>query len=329
MSNVESPENMTANAPKNKPNMSKYYSPMNLASIFSAGVLCGRWTTQTAAAGKLDVSHSKLSRGVSVASLPPEILNLFSSPEAITDHGAKTLLEILASDGLPVMLARANHFAKSVNDKRTRIVLAALRGREFIRAEASTRLQPESVGTEQRFPADVAKEFNEGKARGAWSTVTGGAAAMSLPRVLMNRAVLIDALPREVKALFFLRGSLTFGVGTRLLKIKNELGPIPMANLARRMDGCSDTRSSRNVIDELCGKHVLPYDDINVRVTRDKGNKCLKIECNDAALLLKYRKEIGEAVRRVLMKRLRAKEFVGLEAMLRSKMPNFDASKRR
>ena len=95
------------------------------------------------------------------------------------------------------------------------------------------------------------------------------------------------------------------------------------------MDGCSDARSSRNVIDELCGKDVVPYDDINVRVTRDKGNKCLKIECNDAALLLKYRKEIGEAVRRVLMKRLRAKEFVGLEAMLRSKMPNFDASKRR
>jgi hypothetical protein len=48
-----------------------------------------------------------------------EILNLFSSPEAITDHGAKTVLEILASDGLPVMLARAHHFAQSVNDKRT------------------------------------------------------------------------------------------------------------------------------------------------------------------------------------------------------------------
>ena len=79
---------------------------------------------------------------------------------------------------------------------------------------------------------------------------------MGLPRVLVNRAVLIDALPREVKALFFLRGSLTFG---------------------------GDARSSRNVIDELCGKHDLPYDDINVRVTRDRGIKFLKIECDDAA----------------------------------------------
>src|SRR5471030_755789 len=160
MSNVESPENMTANAPKNKPNMSKYYSPVDLASIFSAGVLCGRWTTQTAAAEDLQVTHSKLSRGVSVASLPPEILSLFSSPNAITDHGAKTLLEILASDGLSVMLARANHYAESVNDKRTRMVLAALRGSEFIRPHASKRLQLKSVATEQRFPADVAKEFN-------------------------------------------------------------------------------------------------------------------------------------------------------------------------
>ena len=152
---------------------------------------------------------------------------------------------------------------------------------------------------------------------------------MGLPRVLVNRAVLIDALPREVKALFFLRGSLTFGVGTRLLKIKNELGLIQMANRARGMDGCSDTRSSRNVIDELCGKHVLPYDDMNVRVTRDRGNKFLKIECHDAAFLLKYRKEIQEAVRRVLLKRLRAKEFDAFDKMLRSKIPDFDALKRR
>jgi hypothetical protein len=75
-------------------------SPVDLASIFSAGVLCGRWTTQTAAAEELQVAHSKLSRGVSVASLPREILNLFSSPKTITDLGAKTLLEILASHGL-------------------------------------------------------------------------------------------------------------------------------------------------------------------------------------------------------------------------------------
>jgi hypothetical protein len=319
---------MTATAPK-KTSMSKYYSPMDLASIFSAGVSSGRWTTQAAAAEELRVTHSKLSRGVSIAALPREILNLFSSPEAITDHGAKTLLEILASDGLSVMLARANHYAESVNDKRTRMVLAALRGREFIRPHASKRLQLKSVATEQRFPADVAKEFNEGKARGAWSTVTGGSAAMGLPRVLVNRAVLIDALPQEVKALFFLRGSLTFGVGTRLLKIKNELGLIQMANRARGMDGCSDTRSSRNVIDELCGKHVLPYDDMNVRVTRDRGNKFLKIECHDAAFLLKYRKEIQEAVRRVLLKRLRAKEFDAFDKMLRSKIPDFDALKRR
>jgi hypothetical protein len=196
-------------------------------------------------------------------------LNLFSSPKAITDHGAKTPLDILASDGLSVMLARANHYAESVNDKRTRMVLAALRGRVFIRPEASKRLQPKSVGTEQRLPADVAKEFNERKARGAWSTVTAGAAEMGLPRVLVNRAVLIDALPREVKALFFLRGSLTFGVGTRLLEIKNELGLIQMVNRARRMDGCSDTRSPSDVIDELWGKDVLPYAETIVRVTRD------------------------------------------------------------
>lgn len=72
------------------------------------------------------MTQSKLSRGVSVASIPPEILNLFSSPKAITDYGAKKLLEILASDGLSVMLARANHYAESVNDKSTRMVLAAL-----------------------------------------------------------------------------------------------------------------------------------------------------------------------------------------------------------
>lgn len=329
MSHVESPETMTTNAPKKKTSMSKYYSPMDLATIFSAGVLCGKWTTQTAAAEELQVTHSKLSRGVSVAALPREILNLFSSPKAITDHGAKTLLETLASDGLSVMLTRANHYAESVNDKRTRMVLAALRGRELIRSEASKRLQPKSVGTEQRFPADVAKEFQEGKARGKWSTVTGGAAAMGLARVLVNRAVLIDGLPREVKALFFLRGSLTFEAGTRLLEIKNELGLIPMVNRARRMDGCSDTRSSRNVIDELRGTHVLPFDDINIRVTRDKGNKFLKIECHDAAFLIKYRKEIQEVVRRLLLKRRRPKAFEEIDTMLRSRMPDFDALKRR
>jgi hypothetical protein len=327
--NVESPENMTTNAPKKKrTGMSRFYSPTDLAAIFSAGVLIGRWTTQTAAADELEVPQSKLSRGVSVASLPHEILNLFSSPKAITDYGAKTLLEILASDGLSVMLTRANHYAESVNDKRTHMVLAALRGRKFVRADASKRLQPKSEGTEKRFPADVAKEFHEGKARGEWSTVTGGAVAMGLPRGLVNRAVLIAALPREVKALFFLRRSLTFGVGTRLLEIKNELGLIQMANRARGMDGCSDTRSSRNVIDEL-RRNPLPDAETRVRVTRDRGNKFLKIECHDAALLLKYRKEIEEAVRLVLLKRLRTEEFVELDTTFSSKLPYYDALKRR
>jgi hypothetical protein len=68
---------MTTNAPKKKTSMSKYYSPMDLASIFSAGVLCGKWTTQTAAAQELQVTQSKLSRGVSVSSLPRDFEPLF------------------------------------------------------------------------------------------------------------------------------------------------------------------------------------------------------------------------------------------------------------
>jgi hypothetical protein len=54
MSNVESSENMTTNAPrKKKTDMSRFHSTMNLAAIFFAGVRVGSWTTQTAAAAEL------------------------------------------------------------------------------------------------------------------------------------------------------------------------------------------------------------------------------------------------------------------------------------
>lgn len=73
---------------------------MHLASIFSAGLLCGKWTTQTAAAEELQVAHSKLSRGVSVVSFPREIFEPLFVAEGPYGSCAKAILEILATDGL-------------------------------------------------------------------------------------------------------------------------------------------------------------------------------------------------------------------------------------
>jgi hypothetical protein len=322
--------NMTTNAPRKRgTTRPKAFSLLSVAKIYSVGVSAGLWTTQAAAAELLQVSASELSRAVNIASLPDEILGLFSSPEAITEDGAKRLRKILANDGLSEMLVRASRLAASAHDKRASNVLAALSGRDFVAAsEASKRPQLKLMKTGQLHPLDVAKEFNEGMARGEWTTRARCALSLGLKQDLVSWAVRIDALPAEVKALFFLEGSMTFAAGKQLLEIKRELGLTPMIATARRIDGCSGTRSSQNVLDELRGKNVLPFDEINVRVTRGRGDKFLKIECSDPALFVKYRKEIQEVVRRLLFKRLRMKELGEIERELRSKIPGYGQFKR-
>ncbi len=175
--------------------------------------------------------------------------------------------------------------------------------------------------TKDVYPLELAKEFHEGKAQGKWRTITEGAKKLGVTRTTLTRAIQVAALPAPVRILFLMPKSLTSGGAAALLEIKNELGLEQLSKRALWVDRCSAVRSERHVFDELRGNNVLPFDSIHVRITRSPGNKYLKIESAHPAFLIKYRREIQQAVRQVLSKRINAEELAELEAMLREKVP--------
>ena len=156
--------------------------------------------------------------------------------------------------------------------------------------------------TKDVYPLELAQEFHEGQAQGKWLTVTEGAIKLGVKRTTLTRAIQVAALPGNVRYLFLMPKSLTSGGAAALLEIKKELGLEQLCKRALRVDPCSAVRSERHVFDELRGNNVLPFDSIHVRITRSPGNKYLKIESAHPEVLIKYRKEIQEAVRHVLKK---------------------------
>ncbi|CAN7473779.1 hypothetical protein LJR034_003080 [Caballeronia sp. LjRoot34] len=290
------------------------FSALQLGRIFPVGIRIGLWTTRAAAAKKLDATAPELSRGVQVAALPNEILDLFSADD-ITDYVARKLLETIKSDGLPTVLTRANNHAVHSDDRSAAAVMAALRARPLkrqVRAKktssyAALTTFPETTrrdvdGVRKRLPLDIARQFKDGKARGEWSTITEGARRLGFPRTTVSRALSIDALPEYVKKLLP-REKLTLAVGAELVEIKNDIGISKLQRNAYLTEGWSAIRPVRVILDELAIGGTASPEKIKIRVRQGYQNQYLKIECSHMIVVSRYRKEIEAMIRRLIRMR--------------------------
>lgn len=312
------------------------FPALTLGQLFEIYTENGDRKTRAEVMEWLNVSGPRLSRGIQVAKLPSEILDLFS-PSELTDYYARKLLALVKREGLPTIIARARSHATISNDRRPAVAIAALQacppktrvGAGKIPTNMShtikrqIALQPNNE-IRKRLPLDIAKAFKAGEARGEWRTITDGAKGLKLPRTTVSRAMSIDKLPDEVKRLF-MDDTLTPAVGARLIAIQNEIGMLQLKSNARNTERCSAIRPAKTVLHELDLSRSTWREKVKIHVRPGYQNKFLKIECSHMIVALLYRKEIEAAIRQIIKRRRDKRDVTELfsKAELAQYMSNF------
>ncbi|CDY75857.1 hypothetical protein BGLT_00402 [Caballeronia glathei] len=271
---------------------------------FNQGASEGRWKTQSEAAKHLGVSCSDLSRALKIETLPEEILNLHESPTAITSHTIRMYQNAIAKDGLATVLSRVRQYPADTPKLSNRVVVSIVTGRMSASQLALKTAPRRSTITNESLPVDLATTYHEGILSGKWTSKSGGAQALNVSARTLREAIAIRDLPMDVRFLIS-TAPLTFKLGRKILRLAEEIGHQELHARAKKVEPTSAIRTAANVLDELERKHIKAMRYTDVKVRRGRGNKHLIIACEDAKFLLKYRREIESAIRKVLEKRIK------------------------
>jgi hypothetical protein len=96
--------------------------------------------------------------------------------------------------------------------------------------------------------------------------------------------------------------------------LRDELGVEEMMVRARLIEPMFKVagRTAANILSEFNAENIRPSIFSRVRIKKGGGPNRLVIECKDAALLLRYRREMELAIKKVLQKRITSTEYVEL-----------------
>jgi hypothetical protein len=288
-----------------------------LSQLYHQGLAEGKWTTQLDALNALGVSQGDLSLAMQLHELPEKILDLFEDHIDISSHTVRVIRHTIRRDGLSTVLSRIERSGASGAKHSKKTVLSIVKGQAL---ESKKMLRwsgqdPEKIVSRALdLPKNVSDRYHLGVTQGEWNSFSACAKALSISRRNVSDAVAIRELPDSIRHLFREK-EFTFSVGRKLLALKRELGLDELLSRARYKDSMYDVggRTADNILSELKDENIRPASSFRrIRIKKGRGPNRLVIECKDPKLLLRYRREIEQAISKVLKKRVRDVEYVEL-----------------
>ncbi|WP_125483232.1 hypothetical protein [Caballeronia choica] len=278
-----------------------------VANRYQQGLDEGRWTTQTGALETLRVSQAELSFALQLRALPAEVRDLFEDEIDVTSHTVRVIREVIMRDGLATVLQRIQRSGACGSKYTKKTVLGIVKGKisESKRALRWSGQDSKIAARSLDLPKSILDRYHLGITKGEWNTYSECARVLNVSRRHISDAVAIGQIPDAVRYLFW-ETDLTFAIGRRLLALKNELGADEMLVRARRVEPMFKVagRTAENILTELRAEHIRPSNFFRVRIKKGRGPNRLVIECRDAELLLRYRREMELAIKKVLQKRI-------------------------
>lgn len=288
-----------------------------LAQLYREGLAEGKWTTQLGALNALGVSQGDLSMAMQLHELPEKIVDLFEDDIDISSHTVRVIRQTIRRDGLSTVLGRIERSGASGAKHSKRTVLSIVKGRAL---ESKKMLRwsgqnPEKIVSRTLdLPKNISDRYHLGVTRGEWNSFSACAKALGIPRRNISDAVAIRELPDSIRHLFR-ETALTFSVGRKLLALKREVGLDELLLRARFKDSMYNVggRTADNILSELNDEDIRPASSRKrIRIKKGRGRNRLVIECKDPGLVLKYHREIEQAISKVLKRRVRDVEYVEL-----------------
>lgn len=296
---------MRENISRNRPRRPLGQRSCFLVSFqYKEGLARGDWTTQAGASRALGVSQAELSMALRLDSLPADLLRIFAKDTDVTSHTVRVISDVIAHDGLETVRDRIRPHAAAGSRLPAKVVLALMRGRLSGATKALPlpgRAENELITRLQDLPAYVSNRYRLGTINGEWTSYSDCSRASGISRRNISHAVSIGQLPDSVKSLFK-ETDLTFAVGRKLLAIERNLGTNRLQARASDIRSMAHEHTAEYVLRELNGDNVRPENFSRIRIKKGRGAKRLIIECDDAVLLLRYRREMEAALNKTVRK---------------------------
>jgi hypothetical protein len=265
-------------------------SPLSLAALYKSG-LGTMWSNQIDAARKLSgpkstITPQVISHALATASLPAEILNLFSTA-GIVQRTARALATEVKRQGVEALVARAVAAEGSLKDQGRRRILLYLQG-----AETNLSRRPGVA----RDPAEVAKCFYAGVASKKWKTRGQAEKILGWGAQSVYIACRIMELPYEVRALFPGR-ALSQARGSALLRIQRSVGFVSMRDRASELQRQNTRLTPNEILTYLASAPLASepvIDDsikLKIRSGRD-GSVVFEFRCLNDDFLIKNKPKI-------------------------------------
>ncbi|MEC5409958.1 hypothetical protein VOM14_30985 [Paraburkholderia sp. MPAMCS5] len=297
------------------------------AFLYRDGLAEGKWATQKGAVDALGISQAELSLALKLDALPAELVGLFESPGEITPYSVRVIREVIARDGLDVVVQRIAQHVSAGSKLSTRAALATIKGQAFAAKRAlSGRGTSETAVPKgsSDSPKDLSDRYHRGVIQGKWANYSGCARALDLSRKNIRDAVCITAL---MDSLPYFRGmgGVTFVVGRKFLAFEKAWGRQALQQRARHLSFVMKGASIENILWAFNGENVQPSDLARIRIRKGRGARQLIIDCNHADFLFRYRREFELAICSVLQRLTLSGETIAMFRWARD-TPKFKAA---
>ncbi|SAL66290.1 hypothetical protein [Caballeronia humi] len=230
------------------------HNPLALAALYHDG-LGRQWTNQRDAAAaltKLGVRREHVNRAVRVASMPVEVLSLFTEA-GLLDKTARQLLSLQRTVGRDSLVQRAG--AVSKEGKSWTEIIQLLTGEPV---SAPKRRRP-AVSQ----PLLRAARYTEGLANNEWSTLSEASGRTGWAKTKISEAISVSKLPAVVIELFDAK-RFTTKHAADLQAIVRLLGITKVVRNAKWLTEHPGRRTSKEILKYLASGEPTPDCDVAV-----------------------------------------------------------------